>query len=68
MSKRDSKQPLNITINGNEVDEGKKTDVHENYIIQENKRLQKENQTLKDENKELSSTNDDLEEDWFWDM
>ena len=63
MSKRDSKQPLNITINGNEVDEGKKTDVYENYIIQTNKRLQKENETLKNEIKELSSTNDDLEEE-----
>ena len=63
MSKRDSKQPLNITINGNEVDEDKKQDVYENYIIQANKRLQKENEKLKDENKELSSTNDDLEEE-----
>jgi len=63
MSKRDSNQPLNITINGSEVDEDKKHDGYEKYIIQTNQRLQKENETLKDEIKELSSINNDLEEE-----
>ena len=46
MSKRDSNQPLNITINGSEVDEDKKHDGYEKYIIQTNQRHQKENETF----------------------
>ena len=57
------KQPLNITINGNDVEEGVKTDVYENYIIQTNKKLQKENENYKDELNKLQSQCDELEED-----
>ena len=57
------KQPLNITINGNDVEEGVKTDVYENYIIQTNKKLQKENENYKDELNQLQSQCDELEED-----
>jgi len=57
------KQPLNITINGNDVEDGEKNDIYENYIIQTNKRLQNENESQKDELKELQSQCDELEED-----
>ena len=62
MNHKKSGKPLNITINGNEIDETQKNDIYENYIIQNNTKLQDENEKLKEEIRELTSTNNDLEE------
>jgi len=55
--------PLNITINGNEINDGKDNNNCQDYIISTNKRLQKEVNEMKSEINELNNTNNDLEED-----
>jgi len=57
-------EPLNITINGKDIDDDKDNNTNcQDYIITTNKRLQKEVIEMKTELNELNNTNNDLEEE-----
>ena len=58
-------EPLNITINGNEINDHKDKDDnnYRSYIISTNMRLQNEINEMKSEINELNNTNNDLEEE-----
>tara|TARA_A100001015_G_C15023446_1_gene729214 strand:+ start:1176 stop:1844 length:669 start_codon:yes stop_codon:yes gene_type:complete len=53
---KSNKQPLNITINGNELNDNNNKDEYENYVINSNKELHKLNKEL--ENKIIKLEND----------
>ena len=60
----ETKQPLNITINGNEETSKKKEEhIFENYVLCMNQNLHKENETLINDFKNLENEKEILEEE-----
>lgn len=59
----ETKQPLNITINGNEESLKKEEPIFENYVLCMNQKLHKENETLINDLKILENEKQNLEEE-----
>ena len=59
----ETKQPLNITINGSEENPKKEEHIFENYVLCMNQKLHKENETLMNDLKNIQYENEKLEEE-----